>query len=249
MNDIQLKIAGVRDEIFTKQVFPKPFHFNKEVADAFDDMALRSIPLYQEVQKNLLFWAQHLLQPATSVYDIGCSTGSTLHLLGTYTEAPLNLIGIDNSQAMLTRARQKTANLPPQHRVELRHADAMDTDYAHASLMILNYTLQFLPVAQRPLLLKRLYEGLVAGGALFVADKIRFDEPVFQDVATRIYEQFKEQNGYSRTEIERKKEALDQVLIPLTLAEETAMLHAAGFGHVEPVIKWNGFVALIALKK
>jgi tRNA (cmo5U34)-methyltransferase len=82
-----------------------------------------------------------------------------------------------------------------------------------------------------------------------VSEKIRAGCPEFQETQTRIYENFKQRAGYSETEIARKKEALDQVLVPLTLSEQLAMIERCGFSGAEPIIRWNNFVSIIATKR
>ena len=112
----------------------------------------------------------------------------------------------------------------------------------------MNYTLQFLSVPQRQKLLQSIYQVLIHGGLLFLSEKIRSECPQFQETITHHYEAFKAKNGYAQNEIERKKEALENVLIPLREAEQLKMLKESGFQYIESLIKLHNFVSFVALK-
>ncbi len=237
-----------RDQLFASGPYPRPFEFNAAVAQVFDDMVLRSIPLYREVLLATQQWSHLYYVPGTRVVDIGCSTGTTLVQLLQSPASIEELVGIDTSEPMIREAQQKCCGVEGGHRLRFEVADALDFDFRNTSVVIINYTLQFIPVAKRSLLLKRIFEGLVPGGLLILSDKVRSASPEFQETVTAIYEHFKLSNGYSRTEIERKKEALENVLVPLTLAEEMQLVHSAGFIDVEPTMKWHNFMTLMARK-
>ncbi|MFY7928436.1 MAG: carboxy-S-adenosyl-L-methionine synthase CmoA [Oligoflexus sp.] len=244
----ELKLASQNDNIFAGQHYPKPFSFNHEVAQVFDDMVRRSIPLYYDVTRYTADWVLHFYQAGSAIIDIGCSTGTTTHHIGQKLEKPAHFLAIDNSPAMISKAEQKLADFPARHRLTLSCQDIMQTELPRASAVVLNYTLQFLPLADRHLLLQRIHEALLPNGILLISEKVRSSAPEFQELTTRLYERFKEEQGYSRTEIERKKEALDHVLIPYTEGEHRQNLQAAGFTKIESLMKWNNFVTLIALR-
>lgn len=243
-----LKLLGQSDKIFAGRHYPKPFSFNHEVAQVFDDMVRRSIPLYCDVTRYTADLAVHFYKEGTSIIDIGCSTGTTTDLMGCQLRQAGQFLAIDNSPAMIEKAQEKLAEFPPRHSLDLRCEDIMQSDLPTASVVVVNYVLQFLPLADRRVLLQRIYEALVPGGILLISEKVRSPCPHFQEVTTLLYERFKEEQGYSRTEIERKKEALDQVLIPYTEEEHKRHLRSVGFSDCDALMKWNNFVTLIALK-
>ena len=203
----KLVLSSNKDELFSGKRYPRPFAFNADVADVFDDMVKRSIPLYRDVTQYTALWAQNYYQGGSQIYDIGCSTGTTLLHLAQCLDKPVRLIGVDNSKAMIDKAKAKTAACPDHHSVSLICDDVMNVDISNASMVVINYTLQFLPMVDRRRLLQRIYDGLLPGGILFLSEKVRFSCPQFQETTTSIYESFKENQGYSRTEIEQKKEA------------------------------------------
>jgi tRNA (cmo5U34)-methyltransferase len=245
----RLRIGGRPDRLFSDRQYPSPFAFTREVAEVFDDMVLRSIPFYEESIRMLCEWGRRFYQPGTHVVDLGSSTGTTLIALAeAIAEPTAKLIGVDNSGPMVEVARAKfnTSNIGAD--VEFRQSDILLTEIRNASIVIMNYTLQFIPVAKRPEILQRIHDGLNPGGIFFLSEKIRSGSPCLQEAQTSIYESFKYANGYSDDEISRKKAALDQVLVPFTLSEHFEYLYAAGFRSVEPVMFWNNFISLVALK-
>jgi tRNA (cmo5U34)-methyltransferase len=244
----ELYLSSDKDQLFNTGPWPKPFVFNEEVVRVFDDMVSRSVPLYREVVACAAHWARDYYQPDTRIIDIGCSTGTFLELLGRMLKQPASLTGIDNSRPMLEKAREKLKQLPPEHQLELICADAEACTFANSSVVVMNYTLQFLPLNQRRQLLQKIYEGLVPGGLLFLSEKVKSACPQFQETLTSHYEAFKTHNGYAQSEIERKKEALEHVLVPLTEQQQIDMLHASGFSQVDTLMKLHNFVSFVALK-
>ncbi len=238
-----------RDELFRSLSYPQPFSFNHEVAEVFDDMISRSVPLYREVIELLCQWLNTFPGKAgATIYDVGCSTGTTLLALGKSSSRPLHFLGLDPSPAMLAKAQLKLQAMPPQHRLSLRELNGLSCDYAEAHLVVLNYTLQFMPVRERPLLLAKIFAGLGPGGLVVISEKVIAASLLLNEVFTRHYLEFKEQAGYSKQEISRKKEALEQVLIPLSVEEYRRMLLQVGFAEVEVVCSWHNFVTMVAIK-
>lgn len=240
-----------RDNLFASSHYPKPFCFNEDVARVFDDMVKRSIPSYQDVSVYLIPWVRSFFQNDTAIVDIGCSTGTALHCIASSLDKKAKLIGFDNSPAMIERANAKLAknsNFACKHEIKLECADILKTSLPQASIVIMNYTLQFLPVASRLSLLKAIHEALLPGGMLFISEKLRSENPRIHEMKTLIYERFKQEQGYSTTEIERKKEALENVLVANTETELIDSIRRAGFSDCESVLKWNNFASLVALK-
>ncbi|MEO1148753.1 MAG: carboxy-S-adenosyl-L-methionine synthase CmoA [Cyanobacteria bacterium J06638_22] len=244
----ELLLDPTWDALFEQSPYPKPFAFNEEVARVFDNMVSRSIPLYRETIAAAVYWTRAYYQPGTRIIDVGCSTGTFLELLGRFLPEPAILVGVDNAPAMLDKARQKLAALPNQHQVEFVCDRAEAVEFGNSSVVILNYTLQFLPVHHRQHVLNAIHSGLVPGGLVFLSEKVKSPHPRFQEQITRHYEAFKARNGYAQTEVERKKEALENVLVPLTEAQQIAMLQTAGFEPIEILSKFHNFLTLVAEK-
>lgn len=245
----ELKLTSDRDDLYANQSRPTPFEFNAEVVRVFDDMVSRSIPLYREVMSASAQWTHDFYQPGSIIVDVGCSTGTFLELIGrSLLPLSAHLVGIDNSVPMIERAAEKLAPLQAHHRIELLCQNVRHATFTNCSVVVMNYTLQFLKPWERQKLLAEIYGGLLAGGLLFMSEKVRSVAPRLQEAVTRHYESFKEQNGYARTEIERKKEALENVLTPLTTDEQISMIRKAGFSQVDSLLKMHNFTTFVAIK-
>ncbi len=214
------------------------FEFNAEVAEVFDDMVARSVPFYEEQQKMVTAIGKDFCVPDTNVYDLGCSTATTLIRLCHQLPPSVHLIGYDNSAAMLEQARQKIAENHFQDRIELRLGD-LNGELSHvplnnASVVTMCWTLQFI----RPLHRDRVIRWMILTNN---GDLNRF----FVDS----YHDFKRQQGYSDTEITRKREALENVLIPYRLEENLQLVRRNGFEIVESFFRWFNFAGFLCVKK
>jgi len=236
-----------RDTLYKQPICKvKDFIFDEQVAAAFDDMIERSVPHYAEIQHATAEIAQKLYQPDTCIYDLGCSTGTTLlHLSQAIHDPTVRFIGVDNSRAMLDICEKKVTG---DARIGLVQADIQETDFNNPSVIILNYSLQFLEPTSRPMLLASIYQSLPREGVLVVTEKIRNADRSLETLSADLYYDFKRRNGYSELEISQKREALEDILIPLTIEENLAQLQLAGFSKVDCLLKWYNFASFVAIK-
>ncbi len=239
-----------RDTVFREPLNEiKDFVFDEQVASVFDDMINRSVPLYQEVQQASAALARRFVRPKTRVYDLGCSTGTTLiHLAQAIPDDSVELVGVDSSGAMLQACRAKLVQAGIARRVRLVQASINDIVLENASVVMLNYTLQFVSPPERPATLSRIADGLPDGGALVISEKIIHASAVLQESLTELYYDFKRNNGYSELEISQKRDALERVLLPYTTEENLMLLRDSGFRTVEVFLKWFTFSSFVAVK-
>ena len=238
-----------KDSIFLDKNSPTKFIFNSNVAEVFDDMLERSVPLYRECQNLTVNWCKRLATPDKYIYDLGCSTGSLLLLLAkaTSTMPRVHLIGVDNSEAMINKAQSKLSGL--QNSVDFLKATIDDTFlFNDSSTIVMNYTLQFIPVENRAPLLSKIYESLIPGGGFILNEKVLSENERLSETFVEMHHDFKQGHGYSKMEISKKRDALENVLIPLKLSKTMALIREAGFIAVDIFFKWNNFAGLIALK-
>jgi tRNA (cmo5U34)-methyltransferase len=204
--------------------------------------------MYQECQSLAVHWCAQLAQANTSVYDLGCSTGTLLLKLSQSIDKSkeVTLLGVDNSQAMLEKSRKTLQESPTP--CKLIEADLnQGISIQNASIVVMNYTMQFVLPENRAQLLKNIYAGLVPGGSLVLIEKIKSVVPELDRTFIELHHQFKRDRGYSNLEISRKREALENVLIPWTVEENQALIKQAGFSTVDLFFKWNNFAGFIAL--
>ena len=81
-----------------------------------------------------------------------------------------------------------------------------------------------------------------------VCEKVMAGDPALDAPFTEAYYGFKRRQGYSEGEIWRKREALETVLVPYRLDEDTALFRRAGFRTVEPFFQWFNFAAFVCIK-
>lgn len=221
------------------------FEFSPSVAEVFDDMVARSVPGYDEVQDLLVQLALRHHRDQV-VYDLGCSTGTTLQRLS-QAQAGLRLVGVDRSEAMLAAAREKLVGA----QVELLAEDIESPELfrrGRPGVVILCLVLQFLRPVRRQELLRRFYQELAPGGCLLVVEKTVQADPRTNALFIELYHDFKRRNGYSQQEIARKREALENRLIPFQPEENLEMLRLAGCPQPCVFYSWLNFQGYLASK-
>ncbi len=225
------------------------FRFDKSVATVFDDMVSRSVPFYAEIQRMVVELSQDFAKPGTSIYDLGCSSGTTFAALHPSLDPAVKFVGIDNSSAMLDKCREKFAALKVDRPVELLTADINEgLRVENASIVNLILTLQFVRPLRRERLIADCFRGLNPGGALILVEKVIGEDPQFNRLFIDYYYEMKRRHGYSELEISQKREALENVLIPYKLLENRELLLNAGFSAVDVFFKWYNFCGIIAVK-
>ncbi len=240
-----------KDEVFKGEIEkPSDFKFGANVAKVFDDMVNRSVPFYGEIQRMMAELAADHAQEGSDVYDLGCSTGTTMVGMDTMVNQSIRFIGVDDSQEMLDKCKSKLLELGFSRDYELRCNDLnQGVKITNASVVVLCLTLQFVRPMYREKLLTNIYEGLNPGGALILVEKILAEESRFNRDFINYYYNYKRRNNYSELEISQKREALENVLIPYKLTENITILRDKGFDHCEVFFKWYNFAGLIATKK
>lgn len=225
------------------------FAFNEAVADVFPDMIRRSVPGYETIIALLGVIARRYAQPHSRIYDLGCSLGaSTLSMAAQVRVEDLSFVCVDNSAAMTRRCEQILQRHLPSGQFQVECADIQAVALSNASVVVLNFTLQFLKPDERLAMLRHIYEGLLPGGVLILSEKLQFADPAEQALLTAIHLEFKRANGYSELEISQKRSALDHVLIPDTFAQHVERLEAAGFTQVVNWFQGFNFASLLAVK-
>jgi len=226
------------------------FRFDERVVDVFPDMIQRSVPGYATIISSIGIFAAKYAQENSHCYDLGCSLGAvTLSMRQRIKQENCDIIAVDNSPAMIERGKKiltsdQSSTIP----VNMICADINDVEIKNASVVVMNFTLQFIPLEERPALIKRIYDGLKPGGVLILSEKIAFDESEQQEFQIDIHHDFKRANGYSDLEISQKRTALENVLIPETISSHQQRLSDAGFSFSDVWFQCFNFISLVAVK-
>lgn len=225
------------------------FQFDRSVVSVFPDMIQRSVPGYSTIIHMIGQMAERYATTGSRLYDLGCSLGAaTLAMRHRITAADTRIIAIDNSPDMVERCQtviDADSGMVP---VEIRCEDLKEVSIEEASICILNFTLQFIPIEERATLLNKIAKGMLPGGVLILSEKIAFEDAEHQHLMTELHHNFKRANGYSDLEIAQKRSALDNVLLPETLSCHRQRLLAAGFRSVDCWFQCFNFTSIIAFK-
>ena len=234
------------------------FSFDEQVVACFPDMIRRSVPGYGQMLAMLPIFAKRHCgfrqanasgNKVSRVYDLGCSLGAvSFALAGEFAPQDLQIKAIDISPPMTEKAQALLNEHYPQHDIEVITADVTEFALEPCDMIVLNLTLQFLPVEQREKLLTACYNALAEGGILILTEKTHLlDE---SDDAWRVerYYDFKRANGYSELEISGKRNALENVLITDTLDFHHERLAKVGFQRHLTWFQFLNFASIIAFK-
>jgi tRNA (cmo5U34)-methyltransferase len=235
----------MRDKVFNKEL-EKQFEFDENIASVFDDMLNRSVPFYKEVQKLIIDFINLNSKDGDRVIDLGSSTAQFLIELDSKSRKKLELFGVDNSKPMVEQARKKVKAYGAE--VNLLLDDFQNIELKDFNFIVSNYTLQFIRPIQRPKLVKKIFEGLKDSGFFIFSEKIVFEDRKLDKDIIDIYYNYKREKGYSEYEIAKKREALENILIPFTVSENIQLCKDAGFSSVNTIFQWANFVTFIAKK-
>jgi tRNA (cmo5U34)-methyltransferase len=239
-----------RDQIYARPLSAvEDFRFDAAVARVFPDMINRSVPGYSTLVNQLGVLANHYALNDTAIYDLGCSLGAaSLSIRHHLHESGCRVIAVDNSEAMIERARDVMQVDQSQVPVELICADIRDVPIENASVVVLNFTLQFLQPEERRSIIRDIHAGLHPGGVLILSEKVRMPDEEQDRRMIELHHEFKKANGYSDLEISQKRTALEKVLIPETVEQHSERLVQTGFSSVDVWFQCFNFVSMLARK-
>lgn len=237
------------DKVFDEILKPSDFEFNQTVAGVFDDMVSLSVPFYQEMQRMTGELASRHAKEGSKVYDLGCSTGTTMLLMDKMVKEGITFVGVDESEEMIIKCREKLSNFSLHRDIELLATDlSQNMPVKNASVVSMVLVLQFIRPLHRLNIVKQIFDGMNKDGVFILIEKILTEEKSFNREYIDYYYDFKRRNDYSELEISQKREALENVLIPYKTSENINMLKEAGFGEVEVFFRWYNFTGIIAKK-
>lgn len=237
------------DQIYADKQASSPFRFDQKVAAVFPDMIKRSVPGYENIIHNIQQFAEKYVTENSVCYDLGCSLGAaSLAISYGNRHNGVKIIAVDNSSAMIERCASNISGFKHKTPIELVQADIQQLTIVNASMVVLNYTLQFIPQALRLDVLASIYQGMNNNGILLLSEKIIFSDETVNQLMIDLHHQFKRENGYSELEISQKRNALETVLVPETMSSHIQRLKDIGFSHVSCYQQQLNFASFIAIK-
>ena len=210
----------------------KKFKFDQKVVNAFPDMIYRSVPGYRTIINYCGSISSKYIKEDSNCYDLGCSLGaSTLSIIECNRDTPFCLHAVDNSVEMIKRLEKIVAE-SKEERVICTLNDIMKHPIENASMVILNFTLQFIPLCDRQ----------------FFSEKIKFPSQKNNNLYIDLHHEFKRWMGYSNLEISQKRDSIEDVLIPENEEAHLNRLESVGFVSIDKWFQYLNFCSFIALK-
>lgn len=224
------------------------FVFDEKVVDVFPDMINRSVPGYSTIINLIGITALEYAKPNTRIYDLGCSLGAaSLSIRHRLTQEGCEIFSVDNAAAMIDRLDKILQRDNSKTPVQTVCADIQNLEVKNASVAVMNFTLQFIPLAERKNIMAKIFNGLNDGGCFILSEKLAFSEDE-NEIQINLHHAFKKSNGYSDLEIAQKRSALENVLIPETKETHIQRLKETGFTQVFPLFQCFNFASFIAIK-
>ncbi len=233
---VALSGASVRDSIFETQELSGDFEFSQQVSKVFPDMIGRSVPGYWDNVSWIGELAQPFITPNSTVYDLGCSLGAIGWSVDRQLAVPARIVGVDNSEAMIESLQANLRQVRPRAQWQVIEGDVAQVSYDRASVFVLHYCLQFVPISERSGLLKRLYDSLLPKGAIFLSEKIAGECTESDQWLRNAHHRFKSRMGYSDKEIAAKARSIATMMPLETASVHEERLRALGFKNV---VRWR----------
>ena len=216
-------------------------------------MLRRSIPGYAATIEAIGSPAARYVRRDTNCYDLGCSLGAATIAMRQGIKVPgCRIVAVDTAPAMTIRCEEIIAEddrrFSPPTSVDVVEADIRDIDIANASMVVQNYTLQFLALEDRDALMRTIHHGLNDGGLMVLSEKVIDENAEMEQLLVDLHHEHKQRNDYSALEISRKRAALENVLVPETVGAHRDRLMSAGFRQVAIWLRYFNFVSIIAIK-
>lgn len=225
------------------------FTFDRSVSQVFDDMIDRSVPGYRTLIANIGPIASTFITPHSHCYDLGCSHGAgALSIFKSLKAENATIFAIDNAIAMIDECNRMINKEHAGDTIKTCQSSIQDTEISNASFVLLNLTLQFIPINNRNEIIQKIFDGLNKGGACLITEKIIMEDASVDQKFKELHENFKFANQYSQLEISQKRKALENVLLREDLQTHKNRLSNAGFSTVTVWFQCINFVSILAIK-
>ncbi len=241
-----------KDNIYKKNK-NSPFQFDDNVAEVFPDMLERSIPGYETTIRTIKALASRYVRANSNCYDLGCSLGAaTIAMRHGINEQNCKILAIDNAESMISRCKEIFLRDEKEFQsdtiIHPINNDICKIQIKNASMVVLNFTLQFVQKEKRSSVIDSIYKGLNKGGLLFLSEKVVDDNGLKEKLLNDLHHDYKKNKGYSAMEISRKQASLKNILTPETVNEHQNRFKRAGFNHSFTLLRYFNFISIIAIK-
>ncbi|ALU41709.1 carboxy-S-adenosyl-L-methionine synthase CmoA [Pseudoalteromonas rubra] len=238
-----------KDSIYATEQEVRDFTFDANVVEVFPDMIQRSVPGYATIVSTMGKLAGQYAQSNSNLYDLGCSLGAvTLSMRRNIDKENCRIIAVDNSLPMVERCQMHLKGFKSDVPVDVQLGDINELAIDNASVVAMNFTLQFIPQDQRAIVLEKIYQGLKPGGVLLLSEKIKGENDIKDNLLIDLHHDFKRHNGYSELEISQKRTAIENIMRTDSLSAHRNRLEQIGFAHTQVWYQCFNFCSMIAIK-
>ena len=239
-----------QDKLFEEgNVSGLPFSFNQEVTEVFEDMIDRSVPGYTTSLNIIQQQTKQFFKEETNIYDLGCSLGASAIALLNAVQGNFKIIAIDSSESMIKACQNRFKEQIKADQINFLNEDILDSEIKNASVVVINFALQFLKIGDRSELFRKIYKGLVPGGIHILSEKVHFNSQRKTEEMSDIYHSFKSINGYSELEISSKRDSLEGVLVTETEDQHLARAKDSGFKNPDKLMSNLNFLTYKFIKR
>ena len=232
--------------------------FDESVTANFDAMLRQSIPDYGNMRELTFNLGRNFINATGGIVDLGASRGEALApfvaLAAEKGESEQNLCyALEISDPMLAVLRERFGECRNVSvlKKDLRQIDDNFSPFLKGRncLILSVLTLQFVPIEYRAKILRKCFNSLQSGGAMLFVEKVLGNTADLDELFVDEYYKLKNGNGYSYEDIQRKKAALEGVMVPMTDSWNREMLRNAGFNQIDCYFRNLNFCALVAIKE
>ena len=208
-------------------------------------MVNRSVPGYEFLINNIGVLSKKFYQPNTNVYDLGSSLcACSKSILNKVENFNGNIYAVDSSESMINICKKNIKS----NNIKYVNSDICDVDIINSSIVILNLTLQFVDVKKRTNLLKKIFSQINKNGIIIVTEKISLEKVSDDKFFKNFHDFFKENNGYTKEEIDRKKLALSETMIIESEVAHEKRFNLIGCNNFYKWFQCYNFVSWVLIK-
>lgn len=219
-------------------------NFSFDTIRDFDKHIELSIPNYKHIWELINSISTYFIIENSNVYDLGCSTGLGLKLLTLKNKLKnVKYIGYDISENLITEGTRNTNSFL----IQKEDITNENITFPNASLILMIFTLQFLPNYKKESILTKIYNSLISGAGFIITEKTIIETGKIQDIFTFSYYDFKE-NNFTREQILSKQYDLRYIMKNNTETEIIGMLKKVGFRYIETFFQSLQFKGWICIK-
>jgi tRNA (cmo5U34)-methyltransferase len=200
------------------------------------------------MQRMLAELAADFARPKTSVYELGCATGTVLPALHRSLAGGVQFIAADDSEEVLTHCREKLAPVSRERHVEYVRADLNGgIALRNASVVLMVLSLGAIRPFSRAPLMADIHRGLNDAGCLLLVEWMSDRDSLFNNLFASHCVERRRRSGFN-ARLAEQHVCVDDLLVPYSLAENRELLNRVGFRSVEVFFKWYGMCGMIAVK-